>query len=334
MSRPSSPVQKSDHFDGVRYRNLDQDFPDKSLKDIARWFRTRQRTSWPKKVPVKTATPSERVSGLRITHVGHSTFLIQIDGLNVLTDPIWGKRAGPRGLVGPRRVTDPGIKFEDLPPIDVVFVSHNHYDHCDAKSIRMLARDHKPTFVTPAGNAALLQKLAPRSRIKQGDWGDRIPLFNGKLTIGVTEARHWSKRGLTDNRTALWAGCMIESGAVKVWFAGDTGFGTGAIFDKIREAYGPPDVALIPIGAYEPRWFMAPQHVNPDEAVRIFKAIGAPRALGMHWGTFQLTDEGWDQPCIDLTAALDRHGVCHTQFTPAMPGLVLDMSTPVERAQP
>jgi len=255
--------------------------------------------------------------------VGHATLLIQVAGLNILTDPVWSERASPVSFAGPKRVTAPGIAFDDLPRIDLVLVSHNHYDHLDIATLRRLHAVHIPRMVMPLGNDAVLSSAIPGARIEIGDWGTRL-LIGSSSAVTLTPANHWSSRNLRDRRSALWSGFLIETANGSVWFAGDTGYGDGGIFRDLRARYGAPDVALIPIGAYAPRWFMAPQHVDPAEAVQIFQDIGAPRALGIHWGTFQLTDESREAPRHELIEALVRAGIAPERFVAAEPGAVFD----------
>lgn len=200
-------------------------------------------------------------------------------------------------------MTVPGIAFEDLPPIDAVLLSHCHYDHLDVATLRRLQADHAPLMAMPVGNDTIVRAAVPEARCIVGDWWDRMPLGEGFATT-LTPAYHWANRWPSDVRMALWAGHHLTTPAGSVWFAGDTGYGDGVIFRDMRERLGAPDVALIPIGAYELRWFMSAQHVNPAEAVRIFKDVDAGQALGIHWGTFQLTDEARDAPRLALASAL------------------------------
>ena len=309
----------SDHFDGTRFFNPGEPTTDRSLAQVLRWRLARGAAAWPASVTVTPAKPEPRVAGLAITMVGHATLLIQAAGRNILTDPVWSPRASPMRFAGPRRVTAPGIAFDDLPPVNAVLISHNHYDHLDLATLRRLHAAHDPLFVVPLGNDALVRRAAPSARIAVGDWHERIAIDEGVATT-LTRANHWSARGLGDRRKALWAGHYLHTPAGSVWFAGDTGYGSGAIFGDIRERHGPPAVALIPIGAYAPRWFMAPQHVDPAEAVRIFADVGTGRALGIHWGTFQLTDEAREAPREDLAAALAAAGIAPDRFVAAEPG--------------
>ncbi|WP_108610557.1 MBL fold metallo-hydrolase [Aminobacter sp. MSH1] len=313
----------SDHFDGLRFFNPGQPSTDRSFGEIWRWQSARSAAKWPARVKIVPAVLEPHTDNLRITMVGHATLLIQGAGLNILTDPVWSDRASPASFAGPRRVTMPGIAFEHLPPIHVVLLSHNHYDHLDIATLRRLQAAHHPLMIMPLGNDAIVRAAIPDARIATGDWGDRIP-FDASATVTLTRANHWSNRGLRDRRMALWAGFFVQTKSGSVWFAGDTGYGDGAIFREVRERYGAPDVALIPIGAYAPRWFMASQHVDPQEAVQILRDIGALYAIGIHWGTFQLTDEGREAPKEELAEAQARAGIDPRRFVAAIPGEAFD----------
>lgn len=308
----------TDHFDGLRFFNPGQISTDRSLRDIWRWRRSSQPAQWPISVPVKPVVPDKTVEDLRITMVGHATLLIQVAGVNVLTDPVWSERASPLGWVGPKRVTAPGVVFENLPPIHVVVISHNHYDHLDLATLKRLHEAHAPLIIVPLGNDRIIKKTIPQARVIAKDWHDQLDV-SPVLTVTLTPAYHWSARGILDRRMALWAGFWLDTPKGKLWFAGDTAYGDGTLFCDLYARYGAPDVALIPIGAYEPRWFMAGQHVNPHEAVCIYKDIHAKRALGIHWGTFQLTDEDILAPKEALHAALMAENCDNEQFRAAEP---------------
>lgn len=309
----------SDHFDGVRFFNPGEPTSDRSLWQVLRWKLKGGAATWPRHVPVTTVRPDARVAGCRVTMVGHASLLIQAAGLNLLTDPVWSDRASPVSFAGPKRVTAPGIAFADLPPIDAVLLSHCHYDHLDVATLQRLKAAHDPLMIMPLGNDAIVRAAVPEARIAVGDWHERIAIGDAAATT-LTRANHWSARGTNDRRMALWAGHFVETPAGSVWFAGDTGYGDGAIFRDIRTRHGAPDVALIPIGAYAPRWFMAPQHVDPTEAVRIMGEVGVGRALGIHWGTFQLTDEPREEPVTELARALDAAGIARERFVAAEAG--------------
>ena len=315
----------SDHYDGTRFFNPGQASTDRGLRAVLRWKLAGGAAKWPKSVPVTPARPEPRVGGLCVTMVGHASLLIQAAGVNILTDPVWSERASPFRRVGPKRVTAPGIAFEDLPPIDVVLLSHAHYDHLDIDTLRRLHAAHDPMMAMPLGNDAVVRAGVPAARCVTGDWWNRLDLGGGIATT-LTPANHWSNRWPSDTRMTLWSGHYLETPAGTIWFVGDTGYGDGRIFSEVRGRLGAPDVALIPIGAYAPRWFMAAQHVDPVEAVQIFKDVGAGRALGIHWGTFQLTDEAREAPVSELATALDAARIAPDRFVAAEAGGVYRFS--------
>lgn len=315
----SGPV--TDHFDGTRFHSPGQPSPDRSLREVLRWQREGARTPWPKDVTVTASVPPAHSELARLTMVGHATVLIQVAGVNLLTDPVWSDRASPLSMMGPKRVTAPGIGFDHLPKIDAVLLSHNHYDHLDIATLRRLNARDQPLMVMPLGTDATVRKGVRNARIACGDWHDRIAL-SPDVSVSLTPAYHWSSRGLRDRRMALWCGFWLHSPPAQIWFCGDTGYGDGAIFRDIRRRHGTPEIALIPIGAYEPRWFMSDQHVAPEESVRIFEDIGARQALGFHWGTFQLTDEAREAPKDLLHASVVAAGIMPERFAAFGPGEV------------
>lgn len=310
----------SRNFDGLRFFNPGEPETDRTLGEILRWKLVGAAAAWPKQVPVRQAVPDANVDALRVTMVGHATLLIQAGGLNVLTDPVWSERASPLRFVGPKRVTMPGIAFENLPKIHAILVSHNHYDHLDTATLLRLHERDAPLIVTPLGNDAIIRRHVPGAKVAAGDWGDRFEI--GGTKIDIVPANHWSSRKLTDRRMALWGGFMLHTSAALVYFAGDTAYGDGRIFRSLRERYGQPDVALIPIGAYAPEWFMSAQHCTPEDAIRIVLDLEARHALGIHWGTFQLTDEARTEPVLRLMSALAKSDIARQRFSPATPGMI------------
>ena len=242
---------------------------DRGLGALLKWKVAGGASRWPTFVPVTPVQPDARVGGLRITMIGQASLLIQAAGMNILTDPVWSERASPFRFAGPKRVTAPGVTFDDLPPIDVVLLSHSHYHHPDVATLSRLHAVHAPLIAMPLGNDAIVRAAVPAARCIVGDWWDRISLGNN-VTTTLTPAYYWSNRWPSDTRMMLWSGHYLETSAGSIWFAGDTGYGDGNFFADIRHRLGPLDAALIPIGAYEPRRFMSAQHVNPAEAVRIF----------------------------------------------------------------
>ena len=308
----------TDHFDGTRFFNPGEPETDRTLKQVLRWQRSMPNNPWPGSVAVTPVIPDARVERLRVTMVGHATLLIQVAGLNLLTDPVWSDRASPLAFAGPKRVTAPGVRMEDLPPIDAILLSHNHYDHLDIKTLKALHQRHAPLIVTPLGNDAIVRRHSPAARIKAGDWGAEVEIAPG-AQVHIVPATHWSSRGIRDRRMALWSGFMLRAGGRLVYFAGDTGYGTGRIFRTMRERFGPPDLAIIPIGAYDPRWFMAAQHVDPEEAVQIMRDLDARAAVGVHWGTFKLTGEPRDEPATRLVTGLAAAGIAPGSFIAMRP---------------
>ena len=283
---------KSDHFDGERFfiRGITRD---KAPGDLLRWRMQGARKPWPKYAPSPFHDhPPARVDGstLRVSYVGHATVLLQTRGLNIVIDPVWSERASPVRWAGPRRVNAPGIALENLPRLDAVLVSHNHYDHLDLATLSRLAKAHAPRVIVPLGNDVIMRRHDRNIDAEAYDWGARIPL-NGAVAVHLEPAYHWSARGLRDRRMALWCAFVIETPDGAIYYIADTGWGDGAIFSNIRQKYADVRLAILPIGAYEPRWFMRDQHVNPEESLRIFQLCGARQALAHHWGTFQLTDD-------------------------------------------
>ena len=316
----SGPV--SDHFDGLRFFVPNGEAP-KGFVDLIRWQLSGGRKPWPDRFPSSHSdAPPERVEGerLRVSFVGHATMLLQMEGLNVLTDPVWSERCSPVSWAGPKRVNDPGIPFDSLPPIDVVLLSHNHYDHLDVATLSRLRERHDPLVVTPLGNDTILRDHDPKVRTLARDWGDTVELPGGARAT-LVPAHHWSARGTTDRRNALWCAFVLEHPkAGKVYHVGDTGWFGGRFHSAIGGEHGPFRLSLQPFGAYVPRDFMRAQHQNPDEAVQAHLVSRAAWTLGHHWGTFQLTDEHIDDQIHDLDAARERHGVDADTFRRLRPG--------------
>ncbi|MGB5210870.1 MAG: MBL fold metallo-hydrolase [Gammaproteobacteria bacterium] len=311
-SRQSYSGPPSGHFDGQRF-HIDHQ-KTKSLGEVLAWqFNRESGGPWVRDMDaVQSALPPRRVEDdeLRVTFVNHATVLIQTAGVNLLTDPIWSQRASPVSWAGPERYRPPGIGLSQLPPIDAVLISHNHYDHMDLETVSALQRQHDPLFIVPLGNCLYLD-MGDSPRCHELDWWQGFDL-DSDVRISAAPVQHWSRRGLFDANKALWAGYMIDTESHRVFFAGDTGWGEH--FAEIRERLGAPDLAILPIGAYLPRWFMAFQHINPEEAVQAHIELGARRSMAIHFGTFRLADDGQQQPVDELRSSLAAAGLGDDSF--------------------
>jgi L-ascorbate metabolism protein UlaG (beta-lactamase superfamily) len=298
----------TDHFDGRRFFNPNgangQPFWRGPKVLLTPW------TRWPSEVAVELRRPpNPGPDDVVVTFVGHATFLIQVAATNVLVDPVYSQRASPFSVVGPRRHRAPGVRFEELPTISLVLLSHNHYDHCDLGTLQRLERRFHPTVVTPLGNGPLLRSAGLR-QVEEIDWWQTASA--APLPITLTPAQHFSARSPFDRNRALWSGFLIEAGRHRILHAGDSGYGPH--FREIAARLAPIDLALLPIGAYEPRWFMKDIHMNPAEAVQAHLDLAARKSLAMHFGTFQLTPEGIDDPVRELANALRECGVPAERF--------------------
>jgi L-ascorbate metabolism protein UlaG (beta-lactamase superfamily) len=321
MSRPNPYYQgpPSDHFDGVRF-HLGEQARDKRLRERLRWHFGGGRARWPKQFPSPFAdTPPVRVAGLRVVLGGHASFLIQVAGLNILADPVWSDRASPVAWAGPRRVNPPGIAFAALPPIDAVLITHNHYDHLDLATLARLRARQNLRIIAPLGNDAIIDAALGQGTTESLDWGQSA-ILSPEVAVHLRPAVHWSARGLRDRRMALWGAFTLTTPGGPIHHVGDSGWGDGATFRAIRAEFGPPRLAMLPIGAYAPRWFMQAAHMDPSEAVRAMSELGAAQALGHHWGTFQLTNEPIDEPPALLAAALCEAEIPPARFPALRPG--------------
>jgi L-ascorbate metabolism protein UlaG (beta-lactamase superfamily) len=312
----------SDHFDGEHFFNPEPTIrgPNGSRRGFLSILRARMKkdpnvwATWPdfiENAPYQPPAGEVPVGQVDVTFIGHSSFLLRLPGLNVLTDPVFSKRCSPVQFAGPKRVREPGLAMAALPKIDLLLLSHNHYDHCDVASLKTLHKKFPAMrIVTGLGNGKFLKTKRIAGAVEL-DWWHTHGL--GETRITATPARHFSARGLYDRNETLWMGFMLEHRGAKIYFAGDTGY--TKFFSEIGERLGAPDLALVPIGAYEPRWFMGPVHMNPADAVMAFNDLSAKRAVGMHFGTFQLTAEAIDAPERDLATAKAEAGLAGDVFT-------------------
>lgn len=303
---------RTDHFDGERFHN---EIPSKqSMIDFTRWLSSKTPDDWrPYQECAPQPIPPARVAvgRARVTFINHSTVLLQFDGMNVLTDPIWSERASPIGFLGPRRHRSAGIRLDDLPPIDAILLSHNHYDHFDVDTLHWIDQRDQPQFITGLGNAGLLasHQLGDEQRRHEIDWWQHIEVEckQGRLRVDGVPAQHFSQRTLQDRNRTLWLGFVVDTQGGPIYFAGDTGMGPH--FTSIRERLGRPRLALLPIGGSQPRWLMQAIHLSPEEAVAAHVDLGAAISLAIHFGTFPFGEEGQDEPLLALHRA-----VAHSQW--------------------
>ena len=297
-------------FENNRFHNLEPT-KGKSFWDVMEWqFGSFLNSpAWPEYTEKKQfKVESTRSKPLKVVVINHATVLIQMDHMNILTDPHFTIRASPVSFAGPARVVPPGVAFADLPPIDAVVISHNHYDHLDLPTLKMLEEKFSPTIFAGLGTKDFLEGEGMK-KVVDMDWWESSMFKNIRITF--TPAQHWSKRGLFDRNKMLWGSFFIKGGQ-SVYFAGDTGY--GKFFKMIEQKLSAPDVSLLPIGAYEPRDFMLAHHMNPDDAVRAFQDLKTKQAYGMHFGTFKLTNEAIDDPPKDLAKALEKYKISKDRF--------------------
>jgi L-ascorbate metabolism protein UlaG (beta-lactamase superfamily) len=311
---------QSAHFDGKRFHNIEPK-PHKDLWSLLKWqFSRAPQPDWVEQPgPVEPVQVLPDVDGqeLRVTYINHATLLIQQHGLNILTDPVWSERVSPFQFIGPKRHHPPGLSMDQLPPIDLILVSHNHYDHLDLDSLAQLAeRFPQARVVTGLGNAALISESGFQ-QIVELDWWQSMPL-NPKLTLHAVPAQHWSARTRADTNNTLWMGFVLESAEGPVLFPGDSGLGPE--FKMINERFGPMRFAALPIGAYAPRWFMRDNHMDPDDAVQAHRQLQSQCSMAIHFGTFKLSDEGQFAPTMALEHALHDQHVQATEFRAPKPG--------------
>lgn len=304
----------SDHFNGKHFYNPSMlgKPTHKSTLDLLKWQWSRHRSEWPSHVLNEPHPPLPVVTNpneVQATFINHSTVLLQTKEVNFLTDPIWAERASPFTFWGPKRVRNPGLEWSELPRIDVVLISHNHYDHMNLETLVRLKNQFDPLFIVPLGNASIL-KYKGITKIVELDWWQTYHFKNAIITLLPT--LHWSARWLNDKFRALWGSYGIDVAHQKIYFAGDTGYSD--LFSQIHARWGAPTLTFLPIGSYEPRWFMKNNHLNPEEAILAFKDLQAKKAIAIHYGTFQLSDEAYTQPESDLKLGLKKAGINENDF--------------------
>ena len=310
----------SDHFDGKTFHNIgaqDQRATPSvhrrhSFFGALKWMLSRPKGDWMWHSDVLDAKPAERVYGSKLvaTFVNHATVLIQTEGLNILTDPVWSYRVGPVSFIGPRRYRAPDVRFEDLPPIDLVLISHDHYDHMDLPTLKRLRRAWKPRIFVGLGNTQYLKDHGVGGAMDM-DWWDSTKVADS-VAVMCVPAQHFSGRGLSDRNKTLWCGYVIETPHGNIYFAGDTGY--GPFLEQIHTHFPNLRLACLPIGAYLPRWFMKPVHESPDEALQAQRMLDAQTAISIHFGTFHMADDSMNAGPERIRALLDSLPVPKPDF--------------------
>ena len=312
VSEPSDGGIKPAPRAGRRFCNENPDaLP--GFFSMLKWAVNRHPGFWPKYRDLPPGPPPPREVGpgeLRVTFINHSTVLIQMEGLNILTDPIYSRRVGPVSWAGMERVRPAGIRFEDLPPIQVVLLSHNHYDHMDMSTLALLEKRDHPRVLTGLGNSKYLAE-AGIGKIQEFDWGEGTALSDSVRAIFVP-AQHFSMRKVYDRDTALWGGFVLEGRKTRVYFAGDTGWGPH--LEEISSRFGDFTLAILPIGAYKPEWFMGPAHMSPRDAVKAHQLLRARVSVPIHYGTFRLADDGEEESVEEMRKAMKAAGISDREF--------------------
>lgn len=300
------------NFNGNTFVNMDS-ISSKGFWGILKVALTEERGSW-KKMPIDETLPLPpkyaENGEVKVTFINHSTFLIQVNGINIITDPIWSKRTSPFSWIGPSRYVEPGITFDQLPKVDVILISHNHYDHMDIPTLRRIVERDKPRIFAPLGNSAFLTKN-DISGSEDFDWWDEINVKDD-ISIACVPAQHFSGRGLDDRNKTLWSGWMVKTPYGNIYFAGDTGY--GSFVHEISNRFQPIITSIIPIGAYKPRWFMHPVHVDPQQAAQMHIDLQSQQSIGCHFGTFNMAWEGMYEPVEELAQALDSLNIPKNDF--------------------
>jgi len=315
LAAPKYVEGDSDHFDGKKFVNPDDSGTHHFFDVLKWWFSGNDKGAWHKMSDKSVARftapePKAAENEFRATFVNHSTFLFQLGDLNMLTDPIWSDRASPYQWIGPKRMRPPGIAFEDLPNIDLVLLTHNHYDHLDIDAVHRLHEKYNPKFIVPLGVERFLHEEGIQDTVHL-DWWDGYALSQN-FSLTAVPARHFSGRGLFDRNKTLWCGYVLHTSLGNIYYAGDTAY--GKFIKEIGNRFGPMQTSFIPIGAYKPHWFMESIHISPEEAVQVHQDVRSQQSVAMHFGTFPMADDGMYEPVEALRKALEENEIQREQF--------------------
>jgi L-ascorbate metabolism protein UlaG (beta-lactamase superfamily) len=313
-------------FTHERYENISKG-GSPSLFNLVKWKLSREKPQWPQ-LPLKnnldyhqkinSTIPGSEIS---ITYINHSSFLIQTAENNILIDPVWSEYAGPFGKFGIKRSIYPGVSLEQLPAIDFILISHSHYDHLDLPTIEKIVKNNNPIIVTGLGLTDSINYCRTnQDSCFELDWWDNLELEDSPLKIHFVPAHHWSSRNLFDKNTTLWGGFVIENAHDNIYFAGDTGFADSKIFHQIKDRFNHFTVSLLPIGAYKPNWFFSEMHTSPEEAIKIAQILDTRYMIPIHYDTFQLSDEQYQDPLHDLNKAITKYHITNNKVHIMLPG--------------
>jgi len=312
IKRPLYQGRISDHFNGQQFYYKEYLH---SFRDMLKWALEMKVVKWPKWIndPPQPKPEADVQEGeIKVTYINHATLLIQLDGINILTDPIWAKRSGPWGKIGPKRVRAPGVRIEDLPRIDAILITHDHYDHLDYKTLHTLSQKHQPQVFVGLGVKTLLKAKRFRHVVEM-DWWQTYWVPSSPIQITFVPARHYSGRTMVGNNRTLWGGFVIQGTGGNIYYAGDTGY--DELFYKIKEKFGKFRLTLLPIGSYEKRWYMKTQHMNPQDAVKVHSLLESKQSIAYHYATFaEHPEQTIDAHEKDLAAALRKSGIADSEF--------------------
>jgi L-ascorbate metabolism protein UlaG (beta-lactamase superfamily) len=310
---------KSDHYDQNKFYNQNPSVGPKGFASVLKWKLTSSSQKWPERIVIEKDIPPAKVNNgnVRISSVGHATFLIQLKDKNILTDPVWSERASPFKSIGPKRISQSGIDFDKLPRIDIVLISHNHYDHLDTETIKRLWNHSAPVFIAPLGNQTIIKKAVPKALVYDLDWYQNMAIDS--LKIHLIPSQHWSSRWIIDANKHLWGGFIIESEEGQICFIGDSGYSKD-MFEEIGNKFDNIIFAILPIGSYEPRWFMKDVHMNPADALMAFRDLKAKFFIPSHFGVFQLSDESYQKQLNDYEQSIKESGINEEYIITLQPG--------------